>query len=337
MKPWKRTANEDVPYKRIKGVQYEGMQNIAQTNNAANTTNHQDEFLDTFTKLIESQEIDKKNPKTKLSLFVHTINANSFDYSLLVDRLLEPLIDYSLSRKTIEKLKNKPAHLSAQARQKFVKKLNTGELGELLLYCFLKKHLKAPKILSKLELKTSNKLYVNGSDGIHFLKLDNGNYQLIFGESKTIKDLPYAIRDALQSIYDFKNEANSDGEEKSGINFEKSLISTHLEKEDFTDEERKIIEDLIYPKESNNFFVDDAFGVFIGYEIPISTQEKALPNIDFRNLIHQRVKDAVIGQFKNISKKIDELGLNGHCFYLYVLPFTDLEKTRSEIIKSITE
>lgn len=296
----------------------------------------QDSFLETFSNLIDSQEIDKNNPKTRLSLFVHLINANSFNYDLLVDRLLEPLIDYSLSRKTKEKLKDKPAHLATWARQKFVQKLNTGELGELLLYCFLKEHLKAPKILSKLELKTSNKLYVNGSDGIHFLKLENGNYQLIFGESKTIKDLSDAIREALQSIYDFKNESNSEGEEKSGINFEKSLISTHLDNEAFTDEERQVIEDLIYPKESNSFFVDDAFGVFIGYEIPITSQEKDLPNTEFRALIHQRVKDAVTEQFENISKKINELGLSGHCFYLYILPFTDLEKTRTDIIASIT-
>lgn len=298
-----------------------------------NTDNN---FLDTFTNLIDSQEIDPSNKKTKLSLFVHNVNANSFDYDLLKERLLEPLIDFSLSGKTSAKLQGMPATLSKRARERFVQKMNTGELGELLLFCFLKTHLKAPKILSKLELKTSNKFYVNGSDGIHFLKLDDGNYQIIFGESKTIKNLSDAIREALQSIHDFKNEVNSKGEEKSGINYEKTLISAHLENESFTDDEKLIIEDLIYPKESNKFNVDNAFGIFIGYEISITEEDKNLSNEEFRNVINERIKKEIEGQFDNISKKISDLGLNGHCFYIYILPFTDLDQVREDITKSIT-
>ena len=68
-------------------------------------------------------------------------------------------------------------------------KRQDGELGELLLFCFLESQLKAPKILSKLELKTTSGLYVNGADGVHFLKLEDGNYQLIFGESKMYVDI----------------------------------------------------------------------------------------------------------------------------------------------------
>lgn len=293
-------------------------------------------FLETFTNLIDSQEIDANNSKTKLSLFVHHINSNSFDYKLLKERLLEPLADFSLSGKTREKLQNKPMILSKRAREKFLKEMNTGELGELLLFSFLKNHLKAPKILSKLELKTSNKFYVNGSDGIHFLKLKNGNYQIIFGESKTIKTLAGAIREAIKSIYDFKNEVNNNGDEKSGIDFEKTLISNHLENESFTDEEKTIIEDLIYPKESNSFQIDDAFGIFIGYEVNILEKDKNLPNDEFRKNINDQIKKEIEKQFENISKKIVDSKLNGHCFYIYILPFTDLEETRDDITKSIT-
>lgn len=292
-------------------------------------------FLDTFTNLIDSQEIDPSNKKTKLSLFVHNVNANSFNYDLLKERLLDPLIDFSLSGKTIARLQSTPGILSKRARDKFVQNMNTGELGELLLFCFLKTHLKAPKILSKLELKTSNKFYVNGSDGIHFLKLDDGNYQIIFGESKTINRLSDAIREALQSIYDFKNEVNSKGEEKSGISYEKTLISAHLGNELFTEDEQRVIEDLIYPKESNNFNVDNAFGIFMGYEISITEDDKNLPNEDFRNTINERIKKEIENQFNNISKKIFDLGLNGHCFYIYILPFTDLDQTREDITESI--
>ncbi len=300
--------------------------------------NTEDEFLESFTQLIDEEQIDAANPKTKLNLFVHHINANSFDYSLIKDRLLDPLIEFSLSRKTRERLKGKSGILSKKARENFVQEMNTGELGELLLYCFLKTHLKAPKILSKLELKTSNKHYVNGSDGIHFLKLANGNYQIIFGESKTIKNLSDAIREAVKSIYDFKNEVNSKGEEKSGINFEKTLISSHIDNEIFTTEDIEIISNLIYPKKkSDSFDVDDAFGIFIGYEIDISDEDVSLSNEKFREIVNNRIKKEVEGQFVNIVNKINENGLNGHCLYLYILPFTNLEETRKDITEYITK
>src|SRR5699024_1508716 len=130
--------------------------------------------------------LDKHN-NNKLVLFILKINADEFDYATLNENLLDPLIDFSLSIKIRDKYADKPEALAAKAREKFVDYIhNKGELGELLLYCFLESHLNAPKVLSKLELKTSTNHYVNGSDGVHFLKLSNGNYQLIFGESKTI-------------------------------------------------------------------------------------------------------------------------------------------------------
>jgi hypothetical protein len=159
---------------------------------------------------------------------------------------------------------------------------NKGELGELLLYCFLESHLKAPKILTKLELKTSTSIYVNGADGVHYLKLTDGSYQLIFGESKTISDLTSSISESFKSIYEFKNEINTKGNTKSGLRYEKSLISDHLEKKTFSEEEKEFIQKIIFPVRANTFEVDDAFGIFIGYEIKVTNEMKKLSQSDFR-------------------------------------------------------
>ena len=108
----------------------------------------------------------------------------------LEEQLVDPMIDYAISRKVKKQYSNRPGSLSKKARTKFKEySKNDGELGELLLFCFLESQLKAPKILSKLELKTTSGLYVNGADGVHFLKLEDGNYQLIFGESKMYVDI----------------------------------------------------------------------------------------------------------------------------------------------------
>lgn len=293
------------------------------------------DFLNSFEHL-SSHSLDKHN-KNNLELFVLKINANEFDYTSLNENLLDPLIDFSLSRKVRDKYAGKPGTLSAKAREKFVEYIhNKGELGELLLYCFLETHLNAPKVLSKLELKTSTNHYVNGSDGVHFLKLANGNYQLIFGESKTIAGLTAAITDAFRSINEFKHCVNSKGSKKSGLPYEKRLLSDNLEKETFSDEEREFIEKIVYPSKAGDFEVDDAFGIFIGYEINICDEDKKLSNAEFRKTIKARIVNEVSLSHAHITNKINEFKLFGHNFYIYILPFTDLNKNRKLIQQEIS-
>jgi len=214
------------------------------------------DFLNSFDHL-DSHSLDQYQ-KNKLDLFLLKINANEFDYASLKQNLLDPMIDFSLSRKVREKYAGKPGTLSAKAREKFIEYTNNkGELGELLLYCFLETHLNAPKILSKLELKTSTSHYVNGADGVHYLKLTDGSYPLIFGESKTEVGLTKALTDAFKSICLFKKGINEKGNKKSGLHYERGLISDHLEKETFSKEQRQFIEKIIYPTSSNDFEVDD--------------------------------------------------------------------------------
>ncbi|MDL5600392.1 DUF1837 domain-containing protein [Bacillus subtilis] len=292
---------------------------------------HED-FLDGFDHLKTH-----KLSKNSIEIFSLKINANEFNYSTLQESLIDPLINYSLSRKVKAEYQGKPGALSRKARDKFVDYINNkGELGELILYCFLESHLKAPKILSKLELKTSTSHYVNGADGIHFVKLRDGNFQIIFGESKTEKELTTALSHAFKSIYEFKNEINSSGTKKSGLPYEKSLISDHLEKETFSAEEKDFIKSIIYPRRDNNFEVDDAFGIFIGYEISVNKEDKRLPNREFREKIQQQIINEVSHRLDHIERKINEHDLVGHDFYIYIVPFTDLIKTRSEIQKEIT-
>lgn len=293
------------------------------------------DFLNSFEHL-ENCTLDESRKK-RLDIFILKINANEFDYSSLIRNLVDPLIDFSLSRKVREKYAGKPGTLSLKAREKFVNYMNNkGELGELLLYCFLETHLRAPKLLSKLELKTSTSHYVNGSDGVHFLKLENGSYQLIFGESKTITDLKVAITNALNSISEFKRCVNSKGGKKSGLPYEKGLLSDHLEKETFSKEQREFIERIIYPSRHNDFDVDDAFGIFIGYETKVCDENKSLSNRGFREKVKSQIREEIALLFEYIKNKINELSLEGHNFYIYLLPFTDLDRNRKSIQEEIS-
>ncbi len=292
----------------------------------------ENDFLNSFDKLT-TKDIGSKN---KLEIFVLKTNANEFDYKLLEENLRDTVIGYSLSRKVSDRLKNRPMQLSHRAKEKFIKYIeNDGELGELLLYCFLENHLHAPKILSKLELKTTNKKYVNGSDGVHYLKIDDENYQLIFGESKMYEDLYTAIGEAMDSIKEFKDELNKKGEEKSGISFEKHLISDNLVKE-FSEEDEKFIMSLIKPNSNNSYNVDDAFGIFIGYQIEITREEKEeLTNAQFRENIKNKISNEIDKMIKSIILRIKNRDLMGHNFYIYIVPFTDIDINRKKILGEI--
>lgn len=292
-------------------------------------------FLNSFTHVIKDKFLDKHR-KNKLDLFVLNINANEFDYETFKTRLIDPVVDFALSRKTKERYKNRHATLSKKAREKFKQEMNTGELGEFLLFCFLENHLNAPKILTKLELKTSTSHYVHGSDGVHFLKLKNGNYQLIFGESKTEENLTTSLTNAFQSIHDFKKCINSKGNKKSGLPYEKSLINDEIEKETFSEEEKEFIEKLVYPNPVGNFEVDDAFGVFVGYDMEITEDDKKLSNSEFRKQIQERIKKEVESKIEHISTKINTFDLSGYHFYIYILPFSQLGKSRKDITNYIT-
>lgn len=292
-------------------------------------------FLDSF-EHINTYKLDKYE-KNVLDLFMLRVNANEFDYNTLIENLLEPMATFSLSRKTLKDYADKPVKLTRKAKEKFIESVrNTGELGELLLYAFLECHLNAPKILSKLELKTSTSMYVFGADGVHYLKLPNGNYQLIFGEAKTMANLGNAINEAITSIYNFKNEVNGKGNSKSGITYEKRLISDNIFKESLADEDIDFLTALIYPKKENVFKVDDAFGIFIGYETKISKEDKMLPNDKFLDELKSRIITEVNDRLESIQNKILEKDLHGHSFYIYVLPFTDLDGSRTKIIEGVT-
>lgn len=294
------------------------------------------DFLDAFEPIIE-KPIDENCTKN-LNLFMIKTNANEFAYDVLIDKLLDPVIDFILSRKTRFEYGGQPGKLSKMARQKFRKvSENKGELGELLIYCFLESHLNAPKFLSKYELKTSANDYVKGSDGVHFLELETGDYQLIFCESKTYKHIGTAISEAFLSIKNFKESSDGIGGDKPGLTNEKALISSHLSLETFSEEETLFMKQLIYPSKDTLFEIDYAFAVFIGYETKIKEKDKGMTNASFRIKIKSDIKNYVEKYTDKITDEIRANGLIGHSIYLYILPFTNLDESREKILKEVVQ
>ena len=289
-----------------------------------------DNFLKLFYHDIVDCDLGNDN---KLNLFTLKISNNRFAYDELISELYDCIITFSLSRNELFQFeKSKGGKRFIAAREKFRDYCsNEGELGEVLLYCFLEAHLQAPKILTKLEIKTSSNDYVKGADGVHLLRLDEQNYQLVFGESKLNSDLSRGISEAFISITKFLDGANNK------LLFEKNLVNSQLVKEAVDDSTYNFLKKIIVPEANeDDFHTDNSFGIFLGHDIKVDENKKNLDNAAFRNYLRESTKKMVIDKLDSIKKQIQKKELWGYNFYIYTVPFTDLKNIRKDIIKELT-
>lgn len=269
-----------------------------------------------------------------LKLFVLDIDSNQFTYNGLQKVLKKNIGAYVFSRARIQQYKADDAieMVSLEAVQ-FLRKVSNpkdkgagGELGEILLYLFLEQILGAPKLLSKIELKTSNDQYVNGSDGVHLLSNkfeDELFYQLVLGESKIKGDMKGAIDNAFQSI----TATNHDGEKDI------ELVESNVFKESFDAKTVDFIKGLIVPdKRQLDISVDRAYGIFIGYTPLVN---RKLSNIEFRKHVNEVLKNDIKSITPYIKNKIKKFGLENNSIYIYLVPFNNAMKDRVDIIKRL--
>ncbi|MDR0603521.1 MAG: DUF1837 domain-containing protein [Bacteroidales bacterium] len=287
-------------------------------------------FLDLFYHELQDENLENKNT---LNLFVLKIKNNSFSYDELINELGNRLHYYALSRQQVDLLKkeDKLNDLIKTAKSKLREySVNDGELGEILLYCLLESHLNAPKILTKLELKTANNDYVKGADGVHLLKLNERDYQLIFGESKLNTTLSNGISNAFTSIKKLLTENGK-------LNFELGLVNSELVKESFNESSYNSLRKIIIPSaREDQTNMDYSFGIFLGYNVELTDKDKQLSNSDFRTTIRERIKQTILSSIDSINNQIKKDEFIGYPFYVYVIPFSDLDIKRKEIIEQIT-
>jgi hypothetical protein len=292
--------------------------------------NIKEDFLDLFYHDLVSEKLERDN---SLNLFTLKVQNNSFSYNELISELGNKLHYFALSRQQVAHLKkeDKLKDLIDNAKSKLRNhSVNEGELGEILLYCLLESHLNAPKILTKLELKTAHNDYVKGADGVHLLKLNDKEYQLIFGESKLEAKLTNGIYSAFDSIKTLLTE-------KGKLKFEIDLINSELVKEAFDENSYEILKKIIIPSaKEDETYMDYSFGIFLGYDLTISESESKLSNSEFRDTIRKRIKDEILSTISSFNFQIKKNEFSGYKFYIYVIPFSDLAKIRKKIIQEIT-
>lgn len=288
------------------------------------------EFLNLFHKIIENEPIGNGN---KLNLFSLKISNNNFTYSNLIEELGDILTTYALSRSAYDELykQRKVTTLVAKAKERLRNaESNEGELGEILLYSMLEAHLNAPKLLTKLELKTDTNHYVNGADGVHLLKIDDRTYQFVFGESKLYADLISGIKAAFRSLKELlKKDLNK-------LRYEINLVNTNFLKEVEDEQSIELLKKLLIPRENDeDLDIDHSFGIFLGFEISITDGERNMSNSEFRDTIYDKVEQAVRSLIPQINGYISQNEFKGYVFYIYIVPFSELAEQRKRIIDAL--
>ncbi|MEA5004038.1 MAG: DUF1837 domain-containing protein [Christensenella sp.] len=304
------------------------------TTSPIKNTSKGDRFNSIFVEVC-SKSMEFTNPNC-VRIFSLDIQNNSFSYVGLHQLLQNNIGRYVFSRAAIERfyLDDETEAISAKALELLRAANNPhdcgagGELGEILLYLFLEQNLNAPKILSKMELKSSENQYVYGSDGVHLLFCSDSSgkalCQLVLGESKIVGSLTSAIDDAFKSITKVIDTPDN----------ELRLIESNIFKESFDKETADYLKQLIIPtKRDLNMPIDKAFGIFLGYTIELDSA--LFSNAEYRIALQKKMIDDITKHTSYIEAKIKKQNLNAYSFYFYILPFDNAAKDRADIINKL--
>lgn len=270
-----------------------------------------------------------------LRLFMLNTENKVFSYDELYDYILPNITKYVFSRKYLADAENNP-----QKRETLVLEAlsylrpvsnpedsgNGGELGEILLFLFLEQDLKAPKLFSKVELKTSPSDYVKGADGIHFkFRTTNAGkkiMQIVIGEAKVKDDLKKGIDEAFKSIDEYITHNLQD----------RNLLDRHILEQFVDKEEAAEIKDYILsiPRKKK----ETVFGIFIGYSIKYDGKNDTIDEYEAKVSLKNIAQ--VLSYRNHIISKINEYKVSNYEFNFYFLPFHNAARDRQVIMKSLT-
>jgi len=246
----------------------------------------------------------------------------------LADTLYAYIIDYCLSAKNRDETltTRQSTLLTKEARSLFRHPKvtdespdKTGEAGETLLYFLMEAVLKAPQIVSKMELKTNHKDEVKGSDGIHARwNSDTEIVDFYFGESKLYMKVSDALTSALKSINDFHDIKMYE--------HEFSMVTKHFK---YADEEVK--------REISNLFVNGNPGpnvrvnhaCLIGYDYNGYEDVFSEPQNKIKEMFELDFLENSSNLVKQLQKKLDGFEKKHLAFDVFFLPFPSVVEFRN--------
>lgn len=270
----------------------------------------------------------------QLRLFHLNIRNNKFNPEAMKTLLYRNIGEYVFSRARIEHFKISGDAFAVGNQALRVLNKNGGadvkgtgaELGEMLLYSFLEEKLKAPKLMSRVELSTDAKQYSSTCDGIHLLTSGISGlpyHQVVFGSSSIIGDLTYAIDAAFDSILEIENNEDKELHMVDNVIFDRLL----------NDDEVELAKEIFIPSPNKSTPYNTSYGVFLGYTLGLDPTQ--YPIMDFPDIVEEKMQEDIKRNIDYIINKIQATGLGQHSFYFYVLPFNDAETEKKAVMEAV--
>lgn len=251
-----------------------------------------------------------------------------------VEELSDTIVDWIYSSEKYEEIKKKlvnsgrseaaaSQYIGRKAKNKFRANKNSenvliqGQMGELLLYHFIQKRMKAVPLLRKMNIATSSDHERFGADAIHF-KIENDKNIIILGEAKTYTSkykFNEAFSDALDSILNTYNKHRSE-------------LGLYVH-EDFLDDEMNVVAE----KYLNNTLESVEIQLV---SIVTYNEVSKIDKID-ENTIRNNIKKIIEDRYRNFDKNKIDISKNpilSRITYI-VFPVWDLKELAEKFQKLI--
>lgn len=283
-----------------------------------------DEIRDILKEVSISFKLDDGRDVETLLVYLPAKNGKS-DHSEFFEKIKEGILyNFVFSCSEVEKkLDVKSRYTPEQLFDKAVRKLSKhtakGELGELILFILLDVYFEAPKLLSKISLKTNRKMPVFGADAVHG-QFHDGKFRLYLGESKLYKKFKGAATEATKSIKTAKDKYEE----------EFDLLDTHIDFPEIDEKLEKELLDYLNPFSDNDLSEVIKSPCFIGFAEP-DLISQAESDDDFIKG-YERIASEYIGDF---YQKLDYQKIDADETALLILPFTCVDHLVEEFIDYI--
>lgn len=199
-------------------------------------------------------------------------------------------------------------------------------LDEVLVYAFLEEKLKAPKLMSRVELYTELAKFRSECKGIHLLSPtelpSNTKFQMVFGASNIVDDIKIAIDRAFDTITKI-----SAHESREILMVQKTVLDQF-----FDQSEVDLLTEILIPQPGKPESYDTAYGIFLGYQLGLNPAGRG---DGFEALAEQKMRLDIKEHANYIAEKIAAAGLTEHSFYVYIIPFNDAEQEKMQIMDAV--
>ena len=145
---------------------------------------------------------------------------------------------------------------------------------------------------------------------------------MVFGASNIIDDIKTAIDHAFETIVKIDNH-----ESREVLMVQKTVLDQFFEQS-----EVDLLSEILIPQPGKPESYDTAYGIFLGYQLGLNPSGRG---DDFGTLAEQKMLLDIKEHASYIAEKIAAVGLNAHSFYVYIVPFNDAEKEKTQIMDAV--